>query len=134
MRSKNNVRRFLAHNMSSKPPDSACSAKAVEIAWKLRWRGYDSEDAAVRALRRHCRGISAADAASALRVAAAVLERAIRVLKPHLQTLATIYQTHREIGPADLVQFEPELVAHFPDCPSDALRTALQSAMVYHMR
>ena len=89
------VRRFLAH-MSSKPPDSACSAKAVEIAWKLRWRGYDSEDAAVRALRRHCRGVSATDAASALRVAATVLERAIRVLKPHLQTLTTIYQTPRD--------------------------------------
>jgi 23S rRNA U2552 (ribose-2'-O)-methylase RlmE/FtsJ len=128
-----NVSCFLA-NMSSKSSDSACSATAIEIAWKLRWRGYDSEDAAVRALRRHFRGVSAADAASALRVASAVLERAIRILKPHLRTLATIYQSRREIGPTDLMQFEPELLAHFPDCSSDTLKAVLQRALVYHMR
>ena len=120
--------------MSSEPPNTECNAKAVEIAWKLLWRGYDSEDAAARALRRHCKGISADHAASTLRVATALLNRAIRVLKPHMHALATTYQLRREIGPADLMQFEPELSSHFPDCPSDALSAALQAAMVYHLR
>ena len=120
--------------MNSDAPYSECNAKAVAIAWKLQLRGYDSEETAVRALRRHCRGISAARAASVLRVAAAVLERAIRVLKPHLHTLAEIYHSRRELGPADLVQYEPELAAHFPGCPPGALKAALQSAMVYHLR
>ena len=120
--------------MTSASPFPACSPQAVEVAWKYRWRGYDSEEAAIRALRRRCRGLAPSDAASVLHAGLQLIERAIRVLKPHMESLAGIYRSRGEIAPSDIEPFAPELAQHFPDCPLDAVRSALWSATVYHMR
>ena len=121
-------------HMTSTPPNPELDSQAIAVAWKFRCLGYDSEEAAIRALRRRCRGLSQDDAAAALRTGKQLIERAILVLKPQIATLAGIFKSSGEIALADVEPMAPELTRHFPNCSADAIRSALLSAVIYHMR
>ena len=120
--------------MSSTPSNKECDTQAVAVAWKFRCLGYDSEEAAIRALRRRCRGLSRDDAAASLRIGKLLIERAILVLKPHIASLAGIFNSRGEITFPDVEPMAPELARHFPNCSADAIRSALFSAIIFHMR
>jgi len=111
-----------------------CSPESVEIAWRLKCRGYDSEEAAVRALRRKVRGLKAEPALSSVRAARELLEISINLLKNHLKAIGDIYATKGEISQEHMESFMPLIAAQCPDYPEDTRRCALWSAMVYHMR
>jgi len=111
-----------------------CPPESVEIAWRLKCRGYDTEEAAVRALRRKVRGLTLKTALSVLRDATELLDTSIRVLKEHLNMIGEIYKTKGEISREDMESFLPLIEVRCPNFPEDTRRCALWSAMIYHMR
>ena len=114
--------------------DTFCPPEAIEIAWRMKWKKYDSEDAGIRALRRKVKGIKKEKAREALTAASGLLEEAIRLLKKHLKEISEVYDKTGEISRKDMESFMPLLEEHFPDYEQETKRTALTTAMVYHMR
>ncbi|MEX0290364.1 MAG: hypothetical protein AB3N10_11150 [Allomuricauda sp.] len=114
--------------------DIFCPPEAVEIAWREKWRKYDSEDAAIRALRRKVKGIEKDKARSSLNAASKLLDGAISILKFRILELSEIYERNREITHNDLEKYMPLIEEEFKGYAEETRRTALCTAMVYHMR
>lgn len=112
-----------------------CPGAAVDVAWKLRRYEYRDADAAVRALRRKCKGLSAEAAGHALDIAKRTIEEAIRIVEPRDAAELEQYRTRKPNGPdaEDRVRLEQALVSAVPGCSLEAAQRALQSAVIYHI-
>jgi hypothetical protein len=111
-----------------------CPPEALQIAWRLKCRGYDNEEAAIRALRRKVHGLSLHTALAFIRDATVLLDTSIQVLKKELNGIGEIYRTKGEISQEDMEAFMPLIEARCPNFPEETRRSALWSAMIYHMR
>lgn len=114
--------------------EQLCSAKAIDVAWKASRHLYRSADGAIRALRR-ADGLTAEEAGRIIAVADAVLREAIRIIEPKDEAALEAYRLRVPNGPSaeDRRGFEQHLKSKFPSCTDQAVRAALQTAVVYHI-
>ena len=108
-------------------------AEAIAVAAKLRCRGFASNEAAVRSLKRRCPSLGS-NAAQLLSAATEVLRAASLVVETQLPHLFAIYEKTGQVAPSNVASFAPLLARQFPSWPQPALKSALWSAAVYSMR
>jgi hypothetical protein len=108
-------------------------SEAVAVAVKLLFRGFKSNDAALRSLKRRCPALGTS-AAPLLSSATELLAAALLIVEAHLPSLFTLYKKGGEVAPSDIAPFASSLAKQFPAWPQAALEAALWSATVYQMR
>jgi hypothetical protein len=115
-------------------PENNDSA-ALDVCLRLRGSpGYASYDAAIAALRRRCRGLSAADADQLIRNAEAVFDAALAFMAERTEHLLAIFQETRAVCPEDVQPFESQFRIECPTASPLLARRALWSAALHHLR
>jgi hypothetical protein len=112
-----------------------CGAVAIDVAWKLRFHGYRSEQHAWKAFQRKCRGFTVEQAAANVRVAGELLDEAIRIVEPVDNDALEQYRSNEPNGPdaATRQKMLQRLKEVFPQFEVEVLNIALQNAVIFHI-
>lgn len=113
--------------------DARWSREAIAVAWKLHRSEYQSEDHALRALRRRCPGLGPG-APELLGSAREVLRVAIELVRNELTTYRRFPHMPGGITTApELTQSREQLAARFPGYPATGRTHALERAFIYNV-